>query len=322
MKPLPATVRRGLRATVESHPDVNLLAAFSERTLANPERDLVLGHLARCAECREVVTLAIPLLAPIQMEVRPARSWRPVLAWSGLAACAAIAAGVLWMPRTGHETYIQQAKNEAPVIQKAITPPSSSPVPQLPAPPAVKDKSEESAKLSTLGKLQSSPATRDRAVGQTEPMAAMQKDEKTSSEPVPQMRESFAAAAAPNAEIANKISLDDRYPHWTLNSDGTLLRSLNAASAWKKVEVPGNTAMLHAIATIGPEVWVGGSGGVIYHSADTGSHWQHVTPSFGGQTLADDVIGIAFTTPQQGKLTTRQQQVWTTSDGGKTWTLQ
>lgn len=321
MRPLPAIVRRGLRATVESHPDVNLLAAFSERTLANPERDLVLGHLARCAECRDVVSLAIPLLAPIQMEVRPGRSWRPVLAWSGLAACAALAAAVLWMPRT--HSYIRQAKNEAPgILQGTVAPPSSSPVQQSPALPAVKDKNEESARLLTLGKLQPPPPARDRVVAQAQPMAANQKDEKTSSEAAPQMRESFAAAAAPSAGIANKISMDDRYPHWTLNSDGTLLRSLNAESVWQKVEVPGNTAVLRAIATIGPEVWVGGSKGVVYHSADTGSHWQQVTPSSGGQSLADDVIGIAFTTPQQGKLITRQQQTWTTHDGGKTWTLQ
>jgi hypothetical protein len=42
------------------HPDAGLLTAFAERSLAGHERESVLAHLAGCAECREVVTLAAP----------------------------------------------------------------------------------------------------------------------------------------------------------------------------------------------------------------------------------------------------------------------
>src|SRR6266568_1616389 len=42
------------------HPDANLLAAFAERRLAGSERTLLLGHLADCAQCRELVALAFP----------------------------------------------------------------------------------------------------------------------------------------------------------------------------------------------------------------------------------------------------------------------
>src|SRR3989441_8765849 len=42
------------------HPDANLLAAFGERRLAGSERTLLLGHLADCAQCRELVALAFP----------------------------------------------------------------------------------------------------------------------------------------------------------------------------------------------------------------------------------------------------------------------
>jgi len=42
------------------HPDANLLAAFAERRLTRSERTLLLGHLADCAQCRELVTLAFP----------------------------------------------------------------------------------------------------------------------------------------------------------------------------------------------------------------------------------------------------------------------
>lgn len=42
------------------HPDANLLSAFAERSLSESERMAVLGHLADCAECRELVSLAFP----------------------------------------------------------------------------------------------------------------------------------------------------------------------------------------------------------------------------------------------------------------------
>jgi hypothetical protein len=40
------------------HPDANLLAAFAERALSGAERVSVLGHLADCARCRQIVFLA------------------------------------------------------------------------------------------------------------------------------------------------------------------------------------------------------------------------------------------------------------------------
>jgi hypothetical protein len=74
------------------HPDANLLTAFSERTLGERERSQVLEHLARCAECREVVVLALPADEQAGIVVRPASAgllkW-PQLRW------ALVAAGVL-----------------------------------------------------------------------------------------------------------------------------------------------------------------------------------------------------------------------------------
>lgn len=42
------------------HPEADLLAAFAEQSLAAAERERVLAHLAACADCREVVHLAMP----------------------------------------------------------------------------------------------------------------------------------------------------------------------------------------------------------------------------------------------------------------------
>lgn len=42
------------------HPDADLLAGFTEKTLSAAERDRVLGHLSSCGDCREVIALALP----------------------------------------------------------------------------------------------------------------------------------------------------------------------------------------------------------------------------------------------------------------------
>ena len=36
--------------------------------------------------------------------------------------------------------------------------------------------------------------------------------------------------------------------------------------------------VFRAVAVIGPEVWAGGSGAMLYHSSDSGTLWQQVFP--------------------------------------------
>jgi Photosynthesis system II assembly factor YCF48 len=71
MTNLPKTVKARLQrlapTTADPHPDADLLTAFAERSLIAPERDLIVQHLARCGDCREVVLLALPP----QVELQP-----------------------------------------------------------------------------------------------------------------------------------------------------------------------------------------------------------------------------------------------------------
>jgi len=62
MENVPKIVGERLKAAAVAvdHPDPDLLTAFSEHALREPERKQVLEHLARCGECREVVVLALP----------------------------------------------------------------------------------------------------------------------------------------------------------------------------------------------------------------------------------------------------------------------
>ena len=90
---------KGPVSALTLHPDPDVLCSFYERALPKQERARVLEHLSRCAECRQIATLAFPLREPEQQvsAIRSSRSlsrllslFKPrVLAW-----CAVAAAGV------------------------------------------------------------------------------------------------------------------------------------------------------------------------------------------------------------------------------------
>jgi Photosynthesis system II assembly factor YCF48/Putative zinc-finger len=89
--------RRGLEQTQakgESHPDVDLLAAFSELALTERERQAVLAHLGTCPACRDVVALsASDVAASPATAVHTAQPWHlrwSVLRWGTLAASAVV----------------------------------------------------------------------------------------------------------------------------------------------------------------------------------------------------------------------------------------
>ncbi|MGA7928188.1 MAG: YCF48-related protein [Candidatus Sulfotelmatobacter sp.] len=99
MQNVPKIVRarfeRPTPATAEPHPDADLLTAFAEHSLAAPERDHVLEHLARCADCREVVVLALPATEAVALASSGSSArigWLslPVLRW-GVVAVATLA---------------------------------------------------------------------------------------------------------------------------------------------------------------------------------------------------------------------------------------
>jgi hypothetical protein len=65
------------------HPDANLLSAFAEKSLTDRERTEVLNHLAQCADCREMMALAVGS-EPAVIESSAAVAKRRWSAWSTL----------------------------------------------------------------------------------------------------------------------------------------------------------------------------------------------------------------------------------------------
>ena len=58
------------------HPDADQLSAFAEDALPAHEREQTLAHLAGCADCRTIVSLALPPMEDVP-QLRPAAARRP-----------------------------------------------------------------------------------------------------------------------------------------------------------------------------------------------------------------------------------------------------
>ena len=132
-------------------------------------------------------------------------------------------------------------------------------------------------------------------------------------------RNAMAAKTMAKEEVTTNAS-GVNTPRWTLSSDGTLQRSFDSGQTWQNVALP-TSAVLRALAASASEIWVGGSSGSLFHSSDAGSHWLQVRPAAAGKSLTADIIGVEFTDPEHGKVTTSDQQVWTTNDGGRSWDI-
>ncbi len=125
MQSVPKIVRERLRADAlaGAHPDVDMLTAYAEKSLPERERSVVIEHLARCGQCRDVLALALPEIET-QTVVIPARggwfTW-PVLRW-GL-----VAAGIVAIVSLGVVQYQRRASQTATVAKAVPSPMVAAP---------------------------------------------------------------------------------------------------------------------------------------------------------------------------------------------------
>ncbi len=106
---------------------------------------------------------------------------------------------------------------------------------------------------------------------------------------------------------------------WRITQGGQLERSVAGSEEWSRV-LADQPVTFRVVSVIRNNVWAGGNGGVLFHSADGGTSWSKVPLNMGDQVEVGNITAIQFTTPQQGRITTEGGPPWTTSDGGKTWT--
>jgi len=180
MENVPKIVAERLRATsvVATHPDADLLAAFSEGLLPDRERNQILEHLACCSDCREIVVLAAPEDEPVAEVVSPVRgtwlTW-PRLRW-GLVAAGVIvvgAFGLQWSRSASHPADMvslrlqktdiaKEAKNEAP------------PLPASPVPAESAGKTASPAKESAVDSRDETDVEQSKQLDRSEPSARLE----------------------------------------------------------------------------------------------------------------------------------------------------
>jgi hypothetical protein len=131
MSDVPKIVHDRLRASAPggAHPDADVLTAFAEQALSGAEREGVVRHLSRCADCREAVALSIP---PMEIVAQPRaaregvvavgtagiglRSWFvwPNLRWAAMAAAVVVGVAVLTLgPGKQHQSMVDNANQQA-----------------------------------------------------------------------------------------------------------------------------------------------------------------------------------------------------------------
>lgn len=124
MQNVPKIVRERLKAATPAvnHPDANVLTAFSERSLPELERAIVLEHLARCGDCRDIVALSLPETEAVEAAIVPARGpwfiW-PTLRWAFVAA-GVVAIASLGVVQLQHREVTQLASKRS-VSREAVS---------------------------------------------------------------------------------------------------------------------------------------------------------------------------------------------------------
>ncbi len=117
MANVPNIVRERLKAAASgaNHPDANVLTAFAEKSLSERERVVVLEHLARCGDCRDVLALALPATESASTVVSPSPiRWLiwPALRWG------VVAAGVVAVASLGMVQFQRRAVQTAMVAKE------------------------------------------------------------------------------------------------------------------------------------------------------------------------------------------------------------
>lgn len=304
-------VSAGMQAqTAGPHPDPDLLAAYAENSLAPHDRDNLLTHLAACADCRDVLYLAVPEV-DTQEVLRPAyRPPRLAVRWATLAASVVIIGAVLLNNRElfhQNSSRVVQTYNQAPLGKVA----------ELKEPLAEKPAEERTPAIQAAAKVL--PPVKHMTA---KPQASMQFDQTGQvrlSVPVAGATVSNEVASAQSRSADSTLLASEQAaratptPEWSISPNGEVQHSIDSGRTWQAVPV-AEGASFTAIAALGNDVWVGGHAGALYHSTDAGRSWAKIDP-----VSTDDITHIEFSDPLNGLLNTANGAIWITSDGGRSW---
>src|SRR5665213_2914437 len=108
------------------HPDADQLSAFAEDTLPAHEREQTLAHLAGCADCRTIVSLALPPVEDVP-QLQPAATHRPWfygwnVAWLAGAGLAALVFLTVHIRNGGRDGKIASTPTQTAAVRPQAAP--------------------------------------------------------------------------------------------------------------------------------------------------------------------------------------------------------
>jgi photosystem II stability/assembly factor-like uncharacterized protein len=101
---------------------------------------------------------------------------------------------------------------------------------------------------------------------------------------------------------------------WSVSSTGNVRRSMDGGKTFEEVHV-AQGVKFEAVAARGQDVWAGGAGGALFHSADGGAIWTRL--GVNGNT--ETIVGIQVRDALHLTITLATGEQWTTEDGGQQW---
>ena len=346
-------IERALRPGGESVstiscPDAETLAAWIAGGLGPVEQNRTETHVADCARCQ--AQLAAMARMPSALPTAVPR-WRlnGILTWlAPLAVGAAAVAIVVWFQRTSP----QQLPSK--IVPPGVASPMTAPQPVQPSigSAASADGLERPA---DAGSRPSNKTVKDRRLAGSDgvlnegrvpsasspavpprresdrPLDALTESVQTQTQPPPPppserpksvVARSGAAGelartttfAAQSSAIIIEIASPDRAIRWRITQGTLVQRSTDAGSTWE-TQSTGNAAQLTAGASPAPSVcWLVGRAGVVLLTND-GASWHRLKfPE------AVDLIAVSATDADTASVTAADGRVFTTQDGGTTWT--
>jgi hypothetical protein len=127
---------------------------------------------------------------------------------------------------------------------------------------------------------------------------------------------SMAKLAAPSSAARTRAFT------WTITA-GVLQRSADSGQSWQNALRADHPLLCYA--SHDADIWTGGQAGTLFHSADSGATWVRVQPSINAQQLSSDIAHIDVRAgnnvrgPAAIVVSTSNDEIWSSADGGKTW---
>lgn len=318
-------------AKLAAHPDSNLLSAFMERSLAQPEQSEVLQHLSQCINCREIVSLSArqPNVTDVVSLATQRAGWVswPALRWGAAVTCIFVVGAAITLRQKhapGERSAIEASRSNHLVLDRPAYSQSQTlnpePVHAHTNRNPSRNKEAGSAPVEMADARASSPFA-EIIPGRAKDAVVAPQGGEAGPTTGGLATNSNGLNAPSDTFFTDNLAAETLAPRWTLSWDGVLQRSLDSGRTWQTIPVASHI-VFRALAANGLDIWVGGKAGALFHSSDAGQHWTQMFPVANGQAFAGDIVGVEFSDTLHGKLTSSNHEIWITSDSGQTWDKQ